>query len=180
MHAPDDAIEARTFAGRQAVDHFARGVEDFDLQFAEQVTRLLIIGDDRGVGRIIAGENGRAVRPAAVASIRCCCTGFAATKLASCVRRSGVSERSGVMSSMIQMPRPWVARTRSFVRGWIARSRTATAGKRLPLYCAHEFAAVDRDEKPELRAEEKQIRLHQVVLDDMGIAADAFHILRSN
>src|ERR1019366_6088644 len=51
--------------------------------------------------------------------------------------RSGVKARKGEMSSMIQMPRPWVASTRSDSRGCTTMSRTATAGKSLPLYCAH-------------------------------------------
>ena len=46
---------------------------------------------------------------------------------------SPASARSGVMSSMIHMPRPWVAITRSLSRGWTWTSRTATLGKSPPL-----------------------------------------------
>src|SRR6266853_1946675 len=51
--------------------------------------------------------------------------------------KSGVSERKDEMSSIIQIPRPCVASTRSDSRGWTTMSRTATEGKPLPLYCAH-------------------------------------------
>ena len=45
-------------------------------------------------------------------------------------------------------------------------------GPRLP--------AVDRDIESKLRSKEEQIRLHEVFLDHMRIAANAFHILRSD
>src|SRR5258708_1373330 len=49
---------------------------------------------------------------------------------------SGFSDRNEEMSSMIQMPRPCVAKMRSDSRGCTTMSRTATAGKLLPLYWA--------------------------------------------
>ena len=67
--------------------------------------------------------------------------------------------RSGVMSSTIQMPRPWVASTRSLSRGWTARSRTATVGNVAALELRPVRAAVDRDPEAELGAEEEQLRV---------------------
>ncbi len=64
-------------------------------------------------------------------------TGRAFRNTACFCKRASLISRKGVTSSMIQMPRPWVARTRSCVRGCTAISRTATLGKLPPLNCAH-------------------------------------------
>ena len=72
------------------------------------------------------------------AGIRCC--GFRpGRKTASRASRSGVRARKGARSSITHRPRPWVAITRSPSRCCSARSRTATAGKPLPLNSAHSF-----------------------------------------
>ena len=55
----------------------------------------------------------------------------------SCAMIPADSARSGERSSMIQMPRPCVASTRSPSRGCTTRSRTATRGKSPPRNSAH-------------------------------------------
>ncbi len=128
--APPAAVAAAgTRGGFKRIDQVARGgraacssgtcrgacrrVEDLDLQVAEDVPLLLVVGDHALVGRIRADERGVAVDPSAAGGDPLDDGLERAGTPTSCASIRGVSARSGVMSSMIQMPRPCVARTRS-------------------------------------------------------------------
>ena len=69
-------------------------------------------------------------------------------KAASFCNSSFDKARSGEMSSMIQMPRPCVARIRSCSRGWTWISRTAALGKSPPLNSAQLLPASREIQRP--------------------------------
>ena len=116
-HAPGHAIKAGTLARGQFIHDAPGGIQHFDLQFAEEMARPLVVGNDRSVRRIIADEDGVAIGPAAVALNSLLHRAARRRRRLPAPNKSGVSARSGVMSSTIQMPRPCVARTRSLSRG---------------------------------------------------------------
>jgi hypothetical protein len=66
-HAPGDAIQAWSFAGRQFVNYLPGRIEHFQLQLTKKMSCLLVVSNDRGVWRIIANKYGVAVGPATIA-----------------------------------------------------------------------------------------------------------------
>ena len=116
VHGPDHPIDPPASARRHLIDDLALRVQHLDLQLAEQMPGALIVGDHRAVGRVVSDERCGAVRPSAVGLDALLRRG-APDERRLLRQHSAVSLRSGVMSSTIQMPRPWVASTRSLSRG---------------------------------------------------------------
>ena len=81
---------------------------------------------------------------------------------------------------MIQMPRPCVASTRSCVRGCTTRSRTATDGKSLPLYCAQRWPPSMLIHRPNSVPRNSRLGFDGVLLDHVGVAADAVLLRRGS
>ena len=109
--------------------------------------------------------------------MRCCC-GRVGRNTASCCSSSGVNARSGVRSSMIQMPRPWVASTRSPSRGCTIRSRTATAGKSPPLNCAHVAPSSGEIHRPNSVPAYSSPASHRILAQHVRVALDALGLRR--
>ena len=119
LHRPDDAVDAAALGRRDRVDDLALGVEDLELDRAEEVARAQVVRDHRAAGRVVADERSRRPRPSR-RSPACAAASARPAGTPSCFASvSAVSARSGVRSSTIQMPRPCVAITRSPSRAWI-------------------------------------------------------------
>ena len=69
------------------------------------------------------------------------------------------------------MPRPWVAISRSWSRGWMARSRTATFG-RLPVNWPHCLPPSTETKRPNSVPRNRRSRVDEVLLDHVGVALD--------
>src|SRR5258707_13806507 len=66
VHRPDNTIQAAACAGGKLTNYFALGVDDLDLQLAEQVAARLVVSDYGTGRRVVARKCGRASWPAAV------------------------------------------------------------------------------------------------------------------
>ena len=137
-HRPAGAGQAAALARRNVDELLAVRAEDLDREVAEDVALALVVDDLRLGRRVGPLERGVAVDPAA-AGRRSAGTAVAAgTNAASFAIISVVRARSGVMSSMIQMPRPCVAMHQVASRADGRPGRAPRrAGSSPPLYCAH-------------------------------------------
>ena len=108
-----------------------------------------------------------------------CCTGLAATNATSWPSNSGVSARSGVMSSTIQMPRPCVAENELVVARMNRDVAHCHRGKATALELRPALAAIDRNEETELGSEEEQVRLDQIFFDHVRVTLNAGELLRT-
>ncbi len=146
----------------------------------QRCAAALVVSDERVRRAARAGEGFVALRPAAI--------GVEVLNRRRTVEnggvlgiKSGVSARNGEMSSMIQMPRPCVASTRSDSRGCTTMSRTATAGKSLPLYCAHCPPPSTEIHKPNSVPRKSRRWIDGVFRDDVRVATTplSFEVQRS-
>ena len=164
-------LDPAPLARRQRGHELARRVAHLELHVAEDVALLQVVRDHRVAGRIRPHERRVAVRPPA--DRRGCAAPPASSprNARRCASVAGVSCRSGVMSSMIQIPRPCVAITRSLSRGWIARSRTATPGSSPPVYRDQCCPPSTDTQSPNSVPEKQQLRVDQILLDHVRVPA---------
>ena len=97
-------------------------------------------------------------------------------KVASSPSAAGVSARRGVRSSTIQMPRPCVARTRSWSRGWMAMSRTATA-EITSLELGEGLAAVVADPEAKLGAHVQEAAHSRVLAHHVRVSPQSLGVV---
>ena len=106
---PADAVDAEVLARRDRVDQLALVVEHLELDRPVDVARAQVVRDHRAARRVVADERRVALDPAAVRRHPLLHRPRPAGTRSAPGASGSVSARSGVRSSMIQMPRPCVA-----------------------------------------------------------------------
>ena len=176
-HAPDNAIQSGPLAGRQLIHHPTGRIQHLDFHLAEEMARALVIGNNGCVGRIVPDESGAAACPAA---LRINALLHGTRRYKERLLSEQIGGKRTQRSDVVNDPDASSVRSQDEVvlprmnRQVAHRHRRETASLEL----RPGLAAIDRNKEPELRAEEEQVLLDEVLLDDVGVAANAFGILR--
>src|SRR6476620_12696101 len=138
--------------------------------------RLLVVGDDRGVGRIVPDEYGVTIRLATV-TLNTLLDGTRRNKarvLGEKLRRQSPPGRNVIndpdAATVCGQDKIVIARLERQIT-YRYRRKPATFELRPVL------PAIDRNVEAKLRSEKKQIRLHDIFFNDQGEASNAFRIL---
>ena len=139
----------------------------------------LVVIDHRGVRRIVANKNGVPIGPAALAFDALL---HRARRNKRDVLLQQIRSQRAQRRDVINNPdAAAVGRQNKLVVARLNRQVAyGNGGEMVAFKLRPAISSVDRDPKSELGAEKKKIRLHQVLLDDMRVTANAFRVLGCN
>ena len=148
------------------------GIQDFDFQFPEKVPRLLIISNDCGVRRIITSEGGGTSWPASVTFDALLLDRFRSDE--SGFLGQEIFRERAQRSDVVDDPYPAaVSGEDEIVRPRLDRQVAHRHGRETAAFVLRPgYATIDRNIETKLSPEKEQIRLDQVFLDDVSIAAN--------
>src|SRR4029077_17933319 len=143
------------------------------------MSRLLVVSNDRGVWRIIANKDGIAVGPPTIAFYALL---YRAGRNKGCLLRKKLGGECAPRRNIIDNPDPASMRGKDkIIFAWL-NCQIAHCHRREPAtFELHPgLSTINRNVKTKLGPENKQVRFHDIFLDDVRVTSNPFRILRSH